>query len=143
MSNPSPRSPRDKVGGLVYFGRMVDKIRLHVQGELPADYHENFGADDALDGILAQFLEVEHRQIIQRTSEGGSDEEILEWCCARGHRPNARQILVWNRFAEKLGWRDRTAATVIRVNQRLGLDGKLATIFECIDADEGRGLPPA
>ena len=48
------------------------------------------------------------------------------------------QIRVWNAFAEKLGWRDPAARTVARVNQRLGLDSELATIFECIDADEDR-----
>jgi hypothetical protein len=48
------------------------------------------------------------------------------------------QIRVWNAFAEKLGWRDPAARTVARVNQRLGLSDKLATIFECIDADESR-----
>ena len=28
------RSPYEKVGGLFYFGRMVDKIRNHAKGEL-------------------------------------------------------------------------------------------------------------
>ena len=48
-----------------------------------------------------------------------------------GHRPNEMQVRVWNAFAEKLGWRDPAARTVARVNQRLGLGGELATIFEC------------
>jgi gluconokinase len=29
------RSPHDKTGGIVYFGRMIDKIRLHAEGRLP------------------------------------------------------------------------------------------------------------
>ena len=32
------RSPYDKVGGLFYFGRMLDKIRRHENGELPLEY---------------------------------------------------------------------------------------------------------
>ena len=32
------RSPAAKVGGIVYFGRMLDKIKPHATGELPADY---------------------------------------------------------------------------------------------------------
>ena len=35
--------PSAKVGGLVYFGRMLDKIRSHAKGELPADYRPNLG----------------------------------------------------------------------------------------------------
>src|ERR1700739_1953190 len=40
------RSPYDKIGRLVYFGRMLDKIRLHAMGQLPPDYQTNVG--DAL-----------------------------------------------------------------------------------------------
>ena len=53
-------------------------------------------------------------------------------------RPNEIQIHVWNAFARKLGWRDSARRTVARVNQRIGLPIKLQTIFECLDADEGR-----
>ena len=120
---------------------MIDKIRLHLGGELPDDYRENFGRNDALDGVLARFLDLEHCEIVERTKEGGTDEEIQEWCFVHGDRPNETQIRVWNAFAEKLGWHDRAAHTVARVNRELGLGGKLATIFECLDADEGRFRP--
>ena len=137
MSQLSLRSPREKVGGLVYFGRMLDKIRLHLRSELPDDYKENFGV--ALDGRLSQFLCLNHRQISERAARGGSDEEILEWCCEEGLRPNETQIRVWNAYAEKLGWRDSAADTVATVNERLQSKGiVVATIFDCIDAGEGR-----
>ena len=32
------RSPSAKVGGIVYFGRLIDKIRRHEKGQLPSDY---------------------------------------------------------------------------------------------------------
>jgi Domain of unknown function (DUF5069) len=38
-----PRSPYEKVGGIVYVGRMLDKIRLKAAGELPPDLHQNLG----------------------------------------------------------------------------------------------------
>ncbi len=38
MSKVALRSPSEKVGGLFYFGRMLDKIRLNAKGELPPDY---------------------------------------------------------------------------------------------------------
>lgn len=138
-----PRSPRDQLGGLVYLPRLLDKIRLHLRGQLDEDYRENFGADDALDGMLASFLLLTHAAIIERVSEGGSDDEILAWCFAKGLRPNEAQIFIWNAFAEKLGWHDGAARTVTRVNARLGAAGRLKTIFDCIDADEGRLQPAA
>ena len=44
------RSPAEKVGGIVYFGRMLDKIRLHARGELAPDYHPNLGGPRTADG---------------------------------------------------------------------------------------------
>jgi len=43
MATVALRSPSEKVGGLFYFGRMLDKIRFHAKGELPPDYHQNLG----------------------------------------------------------------------------------------------------
>jgi len=40
MKIPELRSPYEKVGGIVYFGRMIDKIRLHEAGQLPPEYIE-------------------------------------------------------------------------------------------------------
>jgi hypothetical protein len=33
------RSPRETVGGLFVFGRILDKIRLNAEGRLPEGYH--------------------------------------------------------------------------------------------------------
>jgi len=38
MKVPGLRSAYDEVGGIVYFGRMLDKIRLKAKGQLPTDY---------------------------------------------------------------------------------------------------------
>lgn len=139
MINSPFRSPREKLGELYHFGRMIDKIRLHLRGQLPDDYKPNFGLAGALDGTLSQFLNLNHSAIVERVKQGGTDEEILEWCFSNGLRPNAAQIRVWNSFAEKLGWHDRAGATVARVKKMIGpAAADIATIFDCIDADEGR-----
>jgi hypothetical protein len=40
MSTKYPKSPNEKTqNGMVYFPRMLDKIRLHASGELHEDYH--------------------------------------------------------------------------------------------------------
>ena len=118
---------------------MIDKIRLHLRGELPDEYKANFGLADGLDGALSQFLNLNHNTIVERVRQGGTDEEMLEWCFANGLRPNETQIRVWNAFAEKLGWRDNAAVTVARVKKMIGpARANIATIFDCIDADERR-----
>ena len=40
-----PCSGHDTVGGVVFFARMLDKIRLHAAGELPDDYNLGSGHD--------------------------------------------------------------------------------------------------
>jgi hypothetical protein len=137
MIDPSLRSPREKVGGLYHFGRMIDKIRLHLRGELPEEYKANFGLPRGLDGLLARFLNLTLSEIIARVKQGGTDEEILEWCFASGLRPNETQIRVWNSFSEKIGWRDAAAPIVEQVKKQTDRTD-IATIFDCIDASEGR-----
>ena len=100
-----PKSPKEMTKGMMYFPRMLDKIRLHLRGELHEDYQENFGALKAADGVCSNFLRVHHRDLIQRVKQGGTDEEILEWCFERGRRLNDGDLFVWNGFASKLGWR--------------------------------------
>jgi len=35
-----------------------------------------------------------------------SEEDVLEWCQANGPRLTAEQILIYNSFMSKRGWRD-------------------------------------
>ena len=83
------RSPYAKVGRLVYFGRMLDKIRLHAAGKLPAAYLDNLG--DSIPGMFdtrcCHFLRVPHAQIKAWVLEGGSDENVLLTAEAQGGAP--------------------------------------------------------
>lgn len=77
------KSPKEMTAGLLYFPRMLDKIRLHSRGELAEDYHKNLEGVKAADGVCCNFLRVHYRDLRERTLAGGSDEEILEWCFER------------------------------------------------------------
>ena len=54
------RSPHAKVGRIIVFGRMLDKIRLHANGTLPAGYTSNLGGEKPVffDGRCCRFLGV-------------------------------------------------------------------------------------
>src|SRR5205085_1133139 len=99
------------------FPRMLDKIRLHARGELGGDYHPNLGKQAAADGACCNFLRVKYADLRERVLQGGSDEEILEWCYKNGRRLNEGDLLVWNSFALKLGWRD-FASPVLEKNKK-------------------------
>jgi gluconokinase len=140
---PGLRSPYDKVGRLVYFGRMLDKIRLHAAGRLPPDYIANLGEakPGMFDGRCCSFLRAPYEEIRRQTLAGASDEAILAWAEERGGRRTDEECLIWNSFLMKRGWHD-PADNVAQLGRRLaesGLEGRgIQTFFDYIDCDEGR-----
>jgi hypothetical protein len=67
MSQLGIRSPSAKVDGLVYFGRMLDKIRAHEKNELPPDYQANLGR--GFDEFCTKFLHVHYHDVVGRVKE--------------------------------------------------------------------------
>lgn len=135
-----PKSPKEMTRGMMYFPRMLDKIRLHSRGQLHEDYHKNLGAQRAADGACCNFLRVDYRDLRDRVLQGGTDEEILNWCFENGRRLNEGDFLIWNSFTSKLGWRDFAAPNLEEGKRKLGISDRddIATISDMIDFDEGR-----
>jgi gluconokinase len=133
-----PRSAYDKIGGMVYFARMLEKIRLKAAGRLSPDYHQNLGV--GFDGRCCRFLRVDYDALCHRVLQGGTDKEILEWCFEQGRRPNEEEILVWNLFMVKRGWRDDSTQELEEYKAASGLSHRtdLVTFFDYYEVDEGR-----
>ena len=74
--------------------------------------------------------------------EGGRDEEILDWCFARGRRPSDREIHVWNEYMRKRAWNDELAERLAQRKKEAGMAerSEIRTMFNFIDADEGRAI---
>ncbi|HEX4707365.1 MAG TPA: DUF5069 domain-containing protein [Candidatus Udaeobacter sp.] len=138
MANVPLRSPSGKVGGLFYFGRMLDKIRVHARDELPSDYHANLGK--GFDEKCVTFLRVAYGKLVERVKQGGTDEEMLHWCFDVGRRPSDNDVYVWNEFMRKRGWNDEVSEMVVRRKAEAGMIDRsdIQTSFQFIDADEGR-----
>lgn len=139
---PGLRSPYAKIGRIVYFGRMIDKIRLHARGGLPADYVGNLGdgKPGMFDTRCCHFLRVPYDGLKRLALEGRkTDEEILAWAEEKGGRRTDEECETWNFFMMKRGWRDAASE---RLRQRIAesrLEGKpIETFFDYIDFDEGR-----
>ena len=78
MKNLGLRSPCDRVGGLVYFGRMVDQIRAHAKGQLPPDYQASLGK--GLDEHCVDFLGVTYELVVEYVNSDLSDDfAIMFW----------------------------------------------------------------
>lgn len=138
------RSPYDKsAGGLLHFGRMIDKIRLMQAGKLPEDYHRNYGLSVGLDGQLCGMLNVHFKEIEARVHEGGTEAEIAEWAFSRGLRPNRVQTYIWNEYLRKFGWNDRVTPYLQELKKEMGMEHvPQQTSLELIEVHEGR-MPPS
>ncbi len=133
-----PVSPYEKTGGLYYFARMIDKIRLHQAGVLREDLHANLGK--AMDDWCCQFLRVSYPTLVEKVRAGLSTEEIWHWCLENGYHPSEQEIKVWNAYISRVGWRDDLSEKLALRKAESGLADRsdIQTMFDYLDADEGR-----
>jgi hypothetical protein len=136
----APCSDYQQTKGLIYFARMLDKIRLHAAGQLAPGYFVGVEDPTFFDARCTRFLGVDYDDLVERTLQGGSDEEILEWCFAKGTRPSDEEIQIWNAFLAKRGWRDEASEDLEAAKKREGLDDRddIRTWIDLHDAEEGR-----
>ena len=72
------------------------------------------------------------------------DSAALEWSLAKGRKPTEDEIFIWNEFMRKRGWNDEATETLNRRKRESGLWDRddIRTMFDYIDADEGRPAQP-
>lgn len=138
---PGLRSAHAEVGGLVYFGRMLDKIRLKAAGALPPGYNTGTKEWYDFDARCTRFLHVRYSALRLRTLAGGSDEQILRWSFKEGRKPGTEEIEIWNTFMRKRGWRDTSSEGLEHDKRAAGLGHRhdIVTWFDLFDAEEGLG----
>ena len=136
----TPCSDYRETKGLIYFARMLDKIRLNAAGRLAPGYFCGVEDPSFFDARCTRLLGVDYDELVARTLEGGSDEEILEWCFERGRKPGEEEILIWNAFLSKRGWRDEASDDLRAAKERLGWADRddIQTWVDLHDAEEGR-----
>lgn len=133
------RSPRETVGGIFVFGRILDKIRLNAEGKLPDGYHVGIiPGNRTFDDRVCKLLGVSFEDLERRTLEGGSDEEVLEWCLVHGRKPDQEHIDVWNAFMRKRGWNDEGGLAEAKAEAGFGDREDIQTFFDLMDVEEGR-----
>ncbi len=133
------RSPYEHVGGIVHFGRMLDKIRLDKAGLLPPDWTAAMNAPNGFDHWCCRFLRIDYAALKVETVKGASDETLLSWAFAHGGQPDNEQILAWNAWATKRCWRDENHHRLVSRLQEVDMPANAAlTMFDFIDLDEGR-----
>lgn len=138
MNTHLPSSPYKTCRGLVYFPRMVDKIRIHASGDLGEDYIANLGK--GFDLRCCSLLGIDYAAFALAVGSSLSDEEAWDWAIRNGKPPTDEQIEVWNGFMTRRGWKDDLVEILERRKKEGGFENRteIQTMFDYIDADEGR-----
>jgi hypothetical protein len=138
MTKLRPVAGYVKVGGMFLFARVLDKIRKAARGELHERHVPYLGK--GFDARLCEFLRVDYGALKDRVLAGGTDDDILAWCQEHGRRLNDTDILVWNEFVSKRGWRDETTAALEADKAKSDLAHRrdIVTFFDFYEVDEGR-----
>jgi hypothetical protein len=143
MSAPVPprRSPRETLGEYVILPRLIEKVRLHAQGRLPAEYHPQLlGPELTLDGRFLTFTGVAREALRAAILAASDDAAVLAWV-ERHATPHTSE--------EKRAWADAIDAyrpdseRVVRrakayPNVAARVDVGAISVFDLIDLDEGR-----
>jgi len=132
----------EKTHGLFYFARMCSKIRVHAAGKLPPSHQEWLGR--GFDGRTCRYLGVKYEDIQAKALAGESESAILDWCFTQGGCLTDEEVLIYNSFMSKRGWRDdETAEYMPESIKSYGVpdDGSILTDFDLIEMDEGRWYP--
>jgi len=137
----TPVSDYTPTHGVIFFARMLDKIRLKNQGLLPPDYNVvGCPVWDCFDARFCRFFGVDPERLIERTLKGGTNEEILDWCFENFGRPDEETIMHWNSFITKRGLRDESSEELAEFKRANGLGDRddVQTWVDFHDVDEGR-----
>lgn len=134
-----PRSPRETMDGWVHLPRLIDKIRLHLAGRLPADYQPNY-LHKGFDLAWFEASGVKPDAFVEVVRQTITDGEVCDWV-KRNVRKTDAEKRAYNEGLLNYG-RD-TEERIARLKMRKEQAGwaqrdDLRCMFDFIDADEGR-----
>jgi len=140
MSTPiCPRSPREMMDGWVHLPRFVDKIRLHLAGQLTPDYQENF--TKGFDGSWLRAAGVSAEQMIQVVKNSITDGQVSDWV-RQNVKKSAAEKTTFNDFVLNRGTEPEPElqARLKMRKEQAGLTHRddIKTFVDFIDADEKR-----
>jgi hypothetical protein len=134
-----PRSPREVMAGWHYLPRYVDKIRLHLAGQLHADYIDNLGK--GFDGVWLKAAGVTHDQFVAVVKNSLTDGQVCDWVRQNVQRSDAEKAAHWNDVLSRPLAHDEAGLARFKMRkEQAGLAHRddLRTFVDYIDADEKR-----
>jgi len=133
-----PRSAREMMCGWFYLPRFIDKIRLHLAGQLHADYQENF--TKGFDGAWLKAAGIPAEMFIQIVKNTITDGQVADWVAKNVKKTDAEKK-TFNEFVLNRGRDDDASKARLKMRkEEAGLADRddLQTFVDYIDADEKR-----
>jgi hypothetical protein len=134
-----PRSPREAMCGWIHLPRYIDKIRLHLAGELHPDYHENLGK--GFDGAWLKAAGVTHEQMVEVVKNSITDGEVCDWVRQHVKKSPAEKTAHAENMLSRPKPDDGAAQERLKMRkEQAGLAHRhdLKSFVDYIDADEKR-----
>lgn len=91
LTQETPRSPRETLGGFVVAARTLDKCRASLAGTL-GEYH----FDCPLDQLLFSFTGIDADKFREKVASGADDAAFGEWLGAETANLSKEEIVQWN-----------------------------------------------
>ncbi|MFQ5451558.1 MAG: DUF5069 domain-containing protein [Nitrospinaceae bacterium] len=134
LTKTFPRSPNEKMGGLVHFPRMIDKARAFSQKTLG-----EYIFPCPLDKIILNFLETGAEELIQiaTTQDDGQISQWIEEKC-KAHNPHEIKTVNRQIIERKPDSEDRMKYFLEILNKIDPTRTEITTWVELIDLEEGR-----
>ncbi len=132
-----PRGPREKLGGLVHLGRMIDKARAKV-----AETLGEYMYPCPLDQSLLSFLGLSADNFLVAICEQ-EDGAVVQWLRVQGHLPSAEKVEVWNQtFLSHSPDSEDSRSHFLQLRHQIAPDRLDVTAWvDLLDLDEGRVVP--
>lgn len=137
MQKLRPRSPYERLGGLVHLPRLIDKAKLHRKGLLNGYNYKTIGFDKH----LLAFLKLNPDAFEEAANRLEDDAAILSWVEEHAVEHSPAAIDEWNETM--ISRQPDTAvkkARFLHFLKEAGGEGRkdIRTYFDLIEFDEGR-----
>ncbi len=140
MSEPIyPRSPRETMCGWMHLPRYVDKIRLHLAGQLHPDYQPNLGK--GFDGRWLAVAGVTHEQMLDVVRRSMTDGQVADWVRTHVRKTEAEKQAHAEGMLHYPAPDDAAMQERLKMRKHeagLGHRDDIRTFVDFIDADEKR-----
>jgi hypothetical protein len=137
LRNQYPRSIRERLGGYVHLGRMIDKCRA-LQAGMQGDYIYPCPLDER----LLQFAGIAS-EAFAREVQSKADREMVDWFQINATTHTASEIEAWNEMMLTAGPDTEDKWTYFK-NTRDAMDPRRTDVItwaDLLDLDEKRIVP--